>query len=70
MNDEQRAGQPSAVDMPDPSTRPDVHNAATDEVAASRHLCGMLHLPSGRECRRPERHSGGCDFTDAAGEAK
>jgi len=46
--------------------RPDrleIHNIEVDEVVAAQHLCGTVHLASGRVCLLPERHRGGCQFT-------
>jgi hypothetical protein len=42
--------------------RPDVHNASVDEHVAQAGLCGFMHLPSGRTCVLPARHSGSCAF--------
>ena len=44
--------------------RLEIHNIEVDVAAAGQHLCGTLHLPTGRVCRLPERHRGGCQFTD------
>jgi hypothetical protein len=43
--------------------RLEIHNIEVDQAVAGQHLCGNLHLPSGRVCRLPERHRGGCKFT-------
>jgi hypothetical protein len=43
--------------------RPEMHNIEVDEAFAGQHLCGNLHLPSGRVCLLQERHRGGCQFT-------
>ena len=43
--------------------RLEIHNIEVDEAVAGQHLCGTLHLPSGRVCLLPERHRGGCQFT-------
>jgi hypothetical protein len=43
--------------------RLEIHNIEVDEALAGQHLCGNLHLPSGRVCLLPERHRGGCQFT-------
>jgi len=43
--------------------RLELHNIDVDEALAGQHLCGNLHLPSGRVCLLPERHRGGCQFT-------
>ena len=40
-----------------------IHNVEVDDAIAGRHLCGNLHLPTGRVCLLPERHRGGCEFT-------
>ena len=42
--------------------RLDLHNASIDEPAAAAGRCGMIHLPTGRICRAPARHAGGCNF--------
>jgi hypothetical protein len=42
--------------------RLDLHNASIDESAAAAGTCGTIHLPSGRVCRAPAHHVGGCDF--------
>jgi hypothetical protein len=46
--------------------RLDLHNASIDEPAAAAGRCGMIHLPTGRICRAPARHAGGCDFVPAS----
>jgi hypothetical protein len=43
--------------------RLEIHNIEIDQAVAGQHLCGNLHLPSGRVCLLPERHRGGCQFT-------
>ncbi len=43
--------------------RQEIHNIEVDQAVAGQHLCGNLHLPSGRVCLLPERHRGGCQFT-------
>jgi hypothetical protein len=53
--------------VPDAPVRTDAHNLEVDEAAATNHLCGMRHLATGHECRLPERHRGGCDFSLAGG---
>jgi hypothetical protein len=54
------------IDSPRPprpvGERIDVHNASIDEPAAAAGRCGTIHLPSGRVCRAPAHHAGGCDF--------
>jgi hypothetical protein len=47
--------------------RLEIHNIEVDEALAGQHLCGNLHLPSGRVCLLPERHRGGCQFTARPG---
>jgi len=42
--------------------RLDLHNTGIDEPAAAAGRCGTIHLPTGRLCRAPARHSGSCDF--------
>jgi hypothetical protein len=42
--------------------RLEIHNIEIDRAVAARHLCGNLHLPTGRVCLLPERHRGGCEF--------
>lgn len=42
--------------------RLDLHNAGIDELAAVAGRCGTIHLPTGRTCRAPARHTDGCDF--------
>jgi len=44
--------------------RLEIHNASVDKSAADSHLCGMLHLASGRVCLLPERHRGPCEFAE------
>jgi hypothetical protein len=39
-----------------------IHNVEVDDAIAGQHLCGNLHLPTGRVCLLPERHRGGCQF--------
>jgi hypothetical protein len=46
--------------------RLDLHNASIDEPAAAAGHCGMIHLPTGRICRAPARHDGGCEFGPAS----
>jgi hypothetical protein len=47
-----------------PRPRLELHNHQIDESVAESHRCGMTHLPTGRVCLLPERHAGGCQFTD------
>ncbi|GAA1319384.1 hypothetical protein [Pseudonocardia xinjiangensis] len=42
--------------------RLEIHNCSVDEQLAKAHLCGRVHLPTGRTCALPEAHSGGCAF--------
>jgi hypothetical protein len=46
--------------------RLDLHNVSIDEPAAAAGRCGMVHLPTGRICRAPARHDGGCEFRPAS----
>ncbi|HEY3087995.1 MAG TPA: hypothetical protein VGJ59_08035 [Jatrophihabitantaceae bacterium] len=41
-----------------------LHNIEIDQTAAAMHRCGTTHLPTGRVCMLPERHRGGCQFTE------
>jgi hypothetical protein len=43
--------------------RLDLHNASIDESAAALGHCGMTDLHTGRVCRSPVQHRGGCAFT-------
>jgi hypothetical protein len=45
------------------AARLDVHNTSVNTYAAEHHLCGTLHLATGRTCLLPERHAGGCAFS-------
>jgi hypothetical protein len=47
---------------PEAPERRDAHNIGIDFRAATAHLCGRLHLQSGRVCRLAERHPDGCQF--------
>lgn len=47
------------------SEPPSLHNSHVDQDTAERHLCGNVHLASGRECLLPERHQGGCAFVES-----
>jgi len=47
-----------------PRPRLELHNLHIDQTVAATHLCGMTHLPTGRVCLLPERHNGGCQFTE------
>jgi hypothetical protein len=42
--------------------RLEIHNCSVDEQMAEAHLCGRVHLPTGRTCALPEAHTGGCVF--------
>jgi hypothetical protein len=48
--------------VPPGPVREEVHNTQINTAAAQAHRCGMTHLPTGRICLLPERHSGSCDF--------
>lgn len=47
-----------------PHHRLELHNIEIDQTAAALHRCGTTHLPTGRVCMLPERHPGGCQFTE------
>ena len=47
-----------------PRPRLELHNHQIDQTVALSHRCGNTHLPTGRVCLLPERHPGGCQFTD------
>ncbi|MCW2604493.1 MAG: hypothetical protein JWN61_2628 [Pseudonocardiales bacterium] len=47
------------ADIPAPSPE---SNPSTNDDAAAAKLCGMTHLPTGRVCVQPARHTGSCDF--------
>lgn len=47
-----------------PRHRLELHNSEIDQTAAALHRCGTTHLPTGRVCMLPERHRGGCQFTE------
>ncbi len=38
------------------------HNASADEHVIAAGACGQKHLPTGRACLLPVRHSGTCEF--------
>lgn len=44
--------------------RREIHNVSVDEKVARAHLCGQVHLPSGRTCVLPVGHLGSCGFED------
>jgi hypothetical protein len=49
--------------MPDKLTeRLDAHNVSVDEDLAHLHLCGHVHLQTGRVCCLPVCHTGSCEF--------
>jgi hypothetical protein len=47
---------------PEGQPRLDVHNSSVDEETAEAGRCGAHDLASGRICRLPALHPGGCDF--------
>lgn len=53
-----------------PRHRLELHNIEIDQTAAAMHRCGTTHLPTGRVCMLPERHRGGCQFTERPRRAK
>jgi len=52
-----------------PRRRLELHNHQIDQGVAATHRCGNTHLPTGRVCLLPERHPGGCYFTERASRA-
>jgi hypothetical protein len=42
--------------------RLDLHNPSIAESAAAAGHCGMTDLHTGRVCREPHDHAGGCAF--------
>jgi hypothetical protein len=50
------------IDSTKARERLEIHNCGVDERLAKAHLCGRVHLPTGRTCALPEAHSGGCNF--------
>lgn len=46
--------------MAAPPARSDLHNTSVNSAAAAAGYCGALHLPTGRVCLLPHRHSGSC----------
>jgi hypothetical protein len=42
--------------------RLEIHNVSVDELVAEAHLCGQVHLPTGRTCVAYEGHTGSCQF--------
>ncbi len=64
MNNRPRTGPPPQASAVWVSSRErQIHNVEVDDAVAGQHLCGNLHLPTGRVCLLPERHRGGCEFT-------
>lgn len=45
--------------------RLDLHNASIDLATAAAGRCGTTDLTTGRICRSPAGHAGGCDFPPA-----
>jgi hypothetical protein len=43
-------------------TRPDFHNLAIEETVAKQGACARIHVPTGRICTLPHKHSGSCSF--------
>lgn len=56
------SSDPPDSGRPEGEPRLDVHNSSVDEAAAAAGQCGALDLASGRMCRLPALHRGGCDF--------
>ena len=50
------------VGRPEDEPRLDVHNSNVDHQMADSGQCGTLDLRTGRVCRRPALHTGGCEF--------
>jgi len=46
--------------------RLDLHNSNVGEELVSAGLCGITDLRTGRACRRPAPHLGGCEFGSPA----
>jgi hypothetical protein len=42
--------------------RREIHNVSVDEHVATAHMCGQVHLPTGRTCVLVTGHSGSCAF--------
>jgi hypothetical protein len=64
MNNKAPSGPPPQVSTVWANSRErQIHNVEVDDAVAGQHLCGNLHLPTGRVCLLPERHRGGCQFT-------
>jgi hypothetical protein len=56
----------STVQRTGSAERREVHNVSVNEQVARAHLCGHVHLPSGRTCVLPVGHLGSCGFEDPA----
>ena len=50
--------------------RLDLHNISINFAAASAGRCGFTHLDTGRVCRLPHRHPGGCELQNQRHKAK
>lgn len=46
----------------DGKDRPDLSSLHVREDVAMAGRCANVHLPTGRTCTLPERHSGSCQF--------
>lgn len=42
--------------------RPDFHNLSVEESVAKQGACARIHVPTGRVCTLPHKHSGSCHF--------
>jgi hypothetical protein len=42
--------------------RLETHNVSVDDHVAQAHLCGQIHLPTGRTCIGYTGHTGSCRF--------
>jgi hypothetical protein len=60
-----RSSAESLSGRPVGEPRLDVHNSNVEEMAAEIGQCGTIDLRSGRICRLPALHAGGCDFQQA-----
>lgn len=60
MNTKEQPAAPQQV--PAEGMRADLHNPSVDEQAAEAGMCGNVHMPSGRICVLPSKHSGPCRF--------
>ncbi|MHA6631503.1 hypothetical protein ACU61A_39215 [Pseudonocardia sichuanensis] len=45
-----------------PRQRLETHNVSVDDQVAEAHLCGQIHLPTGRTCIGYTGHTGSCRF--------